>query len=221
MSALVSLNLQVRDTASRDVRDRMALVQNPRGLMAAAGGTIRRVLQDHFRAKNAKGNKQGWPSRGTWKRIANATQLTSVTANEAVVTVASPEFGMKLNGGTVTPKRGRALAIPANAEAYKAGSPRASGLDLVAVILGNTARGKVMGALVRPAQQEVSFRKTKKGGLKAHAGTLTPETVMYWLVPSAQIPRDPDALPPQQKLQSALDEAVRQWFATQTRRAAS
>lgn len=221
MSALVSINLQIRDTASRDLRDRMAVVQNPRGLMAAAGGTVRRVLQDHFRAKNAQGNKQGWPSRGTWKRIASATQLTSVTASEAVVTVAAPEFSLKLNGGTITPKRGKALAIPANAEAYKLGSPRASGLDLVAVILGNTARGKVMGALVRPAQQQVSFRKTKKGGLKAHAGKLTPETVMYWLVRSARVPRDNDALPSQQKLQATLDDTVRQWFAQQTRRAAS
>ena len=38
--------------------------------------------------------------------------------------IASPEFAHKVRGGTITPKRGKFLALPLRAEAYAAGSPR-------------------------------------------------------------------------------------------------
>lgn len=201
MSAFLSV--RVSDRATSGLRQRAKALGDGRALMASCAGEVRRTLQDHFAARDAEGNQQGWPSRHFWRDIRRATKITSISANSATVTVADARLNLKIHGGTVTPKRGRMLAIPATAEAYRAGSPREGGMSLVVEVLGRLASGKMGVALVRPEQQAVKFKKTKSG-VKAVAGKLTFAEVMYWLVPSANVPRDPGAVPTQGQIDAAV-----------------
>lgn len=173
-------------------------LDDPRPLMAALGKRLEIELRAHFAQRDAEPNKQGWPSRHFWARqVRRFTALTEVTPRRAVVTIAAPEFAFKLTGGTLTPKRARSLAIPANAEAYKAGSPREADVDQLDYIPIN--KGNLAGLLVRRLQ--TILKKTRKG----LTGKMVGGDVWYYCVRRANIPRDPRALPDEAALDAALE----------------
>jgi len=98
---------------------------NTRPLVAKLGKTLEVRLRAHFLERDREGNRRGWPRKHFWNReVRQNTALVAVSESTAVVAVASPAFAHKLEGGTLRPKRGRALAIPLTAEAYAKGSPR-------------------------------------------------------------------------------------------------
>jgi len=112
------------------------------------------------------------------------TALIEVTPTTAVVGISSPAIAFKITGGTIRPKRGRMLAIPATATAYAKGSPKA----------GRWAEGELF--MVKPAGKP-PFLATQNGDdIEAQ----------YWLVPSVTQAPDPNALPSEQALEQALRE---------------
>lgn len=157
-------------------------LDNTRPVMAAMGKALEQELIATFRDYNqSKPNKMGWPRSNFWnRRVARKTALTSVTQSEAVVTVASPELIHRIEGGTVTPKRGKTLAIPPNGQAYKLGGPRASGRDFQFLLL---AQGNLVGALLKPEQYRTKDRQMIGG------------EVMYWLVRKVTHKPDPSLDP--------------------------
>jgi hypothetical protein len=158
-----------------------------RGLYAALGGRLESVVRRHFIARNGEGNAKGWPSRQFWvKEGANKTALSEVTDHSATVSIASPAIAHKLEGGTISAKRKKYLAIPATPRAYALGSPGE----------GRWGAGELF--LVRPKGKN-PFLATKQG-----AG-IEPQ---YWLVKSVTQAADPRTLPAEATLAAELrDEA--------------
>jgi hypothetical protein len=144
---------------------------NTRPVMAAAASAMRKDMQEHYR--NQPANKRGWPTRRFWqKEGASRTHIAEVTATKARVSVDSPAMAHKLTGGTIRPKRGRALALPVRAEAYRAGSPREGGIKDLVIL-------------------------KKKRAKKVWLGTVKDKvvTIYYRLVPQVTQRPDPRAFP--------------------------
>lgn len=159
-----------------------------RPFFGALGKRLETELQKHFKEKGQVPNKRGWPSQHFWdRRIRNATSLTSFTDREATVTVADPAFAVRVYGGTIRPKEKKFLAIPLLAAA--AGKQPSSGL--------------IKGLFVERWSDGSLFLAQKSGEGK-EAGLI----YFYRLVRQVTVPKDPTALPPEEKVHSALvDEA--------------
>lgn len=141
------LKIQAIDLMTPEHQRILRAMVRTRPVMAAAASAMRKDMQEHYR--NQASNKRGWPSRRFWQREgASRTHIAEVTDTRARVAVDSPAMAHKFFGGTVTPKRGRALAIPVRPEAYRAGSPREGAFpDLV--LLRRKRGGKAWLGTVR------------------------------------------------------------------------
>ena len=133
-----------------------------------------RTRQKHFKALDKRPNKRGWRRLGFWRGIAAATSFLSADEKGATVSISGvegPKFAAKVFGATVKPKGGKKfLAIPAI-----------------------EARYGVMPSTL--PEGELEFKRTRKGGLLGKIRADGSMTVHYWLVKSATIPRDANALP--------------------------
>lgn len=199
------LEIKVHDTVTSELNRIAKVVGNPRKVLAACGKELEIGLRDHFATLEARGNKKGWQSKHFWNRqVAQHTALTSVTNTEAVVTVDSPEYVHKITGGTIVPKRGRALALPANEQAYAAGSPRELGSDFLQYV-PIKANSNLIGFLKERSHSDLES-KQQRGG-----------RVWYWLLKKVTHRPDPNARPNMPKLslrlrhraQAVLDNALR------------
>jgi hypothetical protein len=105
-------------------------------------------------------------------------------ASTATLNIASPAYAHKVHGGTIVPKRGKALTIPKSATAYARGSPRVAGLPLVFI---PDLSHKIIGWLVEHEMYSLKgrLRNAKRLG-----------TIHYLLVPSVDQAADPQAEPP-------------------------
>lgn len=146
-----------------------------------------RTLQWHFKALDKRPNKRGWRRLGFWRGIAQATSFLSADENGATVSISGvegPKFATKVFGARITPKGGKKfLAIPAI-----------------------EARYGVMPSTL--PQDELEFRRTRKGGLLGKIRADGSMTVHYWLVRSANIPRDADALPASETVRADAEKSI-------------
>lgn len=180
-----------------DARARALLARLPsafgRRLWGAVGKRVEVTVRRHFLSLNARPNQKGWPKKGFWKKEGyDKTALTAVTDRGATVSIASPAIAHKLDGGKVTAKRVRMLAIPATAKAYKRGSP-------------GEGRWKRKELFIVKPRSGAWFLATRKG--KGKRATIEPQ---YWLKKSVTHEPDPDTLPSQDELnEAARREAIR------------
>lgn len=190
---MLSINITAPDLGP-EINRLQRMPSEPRRIMNAAGKQLEGDLRDHFQARNQEPNKQGFPRKNFWAGIANKTLFSSMSlsGDEAVVTVSDPAINQKVYGGTITPKRGRALAIPLIGEAYKAGSPRALQNNFLRLLV--TKAGKAF--LVE--------RETTKGKSMSFAGRF-----WYQLVPKVTQAPDPRALPEPSYLEGSVLAAIR------------
>jgi hypothetical protein len=186
---MLHLDLQISDGIGPHLQKTLAALQNTRPLMQRIGETLTRYILAHFTERDAQPNVKGWPKRHFWSTEGiRKTALTRVDESMAEVSIASPAIAHKLTGGVVTPKRGRALAIPATAEAYKAIKPSAMAEDRLEFIPLNL--GGLVGMLVE--RQHDTLRKTKKG---FRQGETRGGNVWFWLMAKVTHKPDPNALP--------------------------
>lgn len=201
--------ITIRDQASSALQRLAAsLSAGPRRtLMAAVGGRVRRRLQRHFRAREMSGEskraRKGWRSKHFWAGVERATAVTQISSNSVTVSIASPALSQKIHGGTITPKRGRYLAIPLRAEAYAKGSPREWDLQatrsenrLVAI---RSRRGSLFLAQVGDGYQAGAL-----GGRGIRA--------QYLLVRSVTQRPDPAAMPSDAALIAEVDAAAEDYI---------
>jgi hypothetical protein len=163
---------------------------NPARIMQVAGKRMEVEMRKHFQDLDKRPNKRGWPSRHFWRRISRSTALGLVTADSATVAVTDPAYQAKIHGATITPKRGKFLALPATAAAYAAGSPREGG-----------APDLTFDRQINPATGHMQFCLSVKSGNAA-------STVWYWLARRTQVPADPDALPDERHLKFAILDSI-------------
>jgi hypothetical protein len=169
-----------------------------RPLMALLGKSLEVQLRAHFLSRDGEGNKRGWPSKHFWNtEVRGNTALRDVTESRATVAIASPAFAHKVEGGTITAKRSRFLAIPMTAEAYRAGSPREAGMT---------------GLFHVPGTQ---FLARNRGRGKSAA-----LEIQYMLVASVTQARDPRALPSMEDVGRRLAGEAVQWIEGKMRKTA-
>lgn len=198
------------DTITPELRRIAAQMSNTRPLMAACGKQMEADLRGHFKERDARPNRYGWPKKHFWARIRRATSLQDVTNEKAAVTIGDPAFTQKVYGGTIYPKRGKALTIPNNSEAYKKGSPREwddQELDFIPL-----HDGGLIGMLVKTLRTLVRY--TKKG---IRAGKGVGGEIMYWLVARAKQEPDREAWPRREKLEASVLARARAMLARMPR----
>lgn len=187
-----ALEVTIEDGATPALQRLMARVTRRGDLMEDAGQAVVTLLHQHFRKRNAEGNKKGWPRKNFWSRdVADHTALDSVTNDQATIKIASKPFRQKFYGGTITPASGKFLAIPLTARAYADGRPRNwRGGELKVVRFPS-------GALV--LREVSSSLKSRASGGEAQ----------YLLVKRVRQERDPRALPSETMMVRAARIAVR------------
>lgn len=204
----------LKDTASPAIARLLGNLKNPRPVMEVMANAARRTVQDYFRARPP--NKLGWPSSGFWRRMAGATSVAEVTERDATIAISDPAIAQRVHGGTITPKRGRYLAIPAGAAAYAAGAPReGGGPSNLAFVYSRHPQGGWRPAL---AVREAVFKevgKPRKDGTRRTKLVHQVATVWYWLVRSATQAADPEALPPPELLQASCTSSALAFLGTQ------
>ena len=112
----------ITDLATPKLKAILAALQpaQRQAMLQRLGEELERQLKAHFLQREANTpNKQGFPRSHFWAKVSDKTALREVTANRAVVGIASAPFRQKLRGGTIRPGPGkRLLAIPTRAAAY-------------------------------------------------------------------------------------------------------
>lgn len=226
-----------------NTRAMVRMLLRPRGLVGAATGGVRRVVRQHFVTRDKEPNKMGWPNSGFFAREGvskTSFDRAAVTDTKGEVVVNSPAMAFRMRGGTITPKRGRYLAIPATAEAYRGGSPSSRDASKTAFefALRQHPDGGLRPALVRSLTgsqaaerrgltDAVVFARNQrmsKDELKAERKLAALKRkqdanregqvgrVEYWLVRRARIPADPRILPPPMILELEALEAARSFI---------
>lgn len=155
----------------------IGLTQRPRSILQAAARSVRRDLQRHFRQRDRQANALGGRRTHWWARVAQSTQIASVTDQQAVVSISEPGIGMKVTGGVIRPVEAKALTIPLHPEAY---GRRAKTVEMVTGL-------------------PLWRYRPKKGGPTFLAQTLNDDQIriMYVLKSMARVKADPNALPDQ------------------------
>jgi hypothetical protein len=204
------MDFQVTDGITPELNLLAKDIGDSRVIVAACAKRLEKELRDHFAMLDSKPNSMGWPKRHFWNRqVRSRIAISSITSTTATVTIASPELVHRIQGGTIRPKRGKTLAIPANAAAYKAGSPREANVDQLDYI--PLHQGNLVGALIRRFQSII--KKTKKGT----TGKMVGGDVWYWLVRSVTTKPHPEDLPSDFILSTAIGEEARKVIARKLR----
>lgn len=204
------MDFQVTDGITPELNLLAKNIGDSRVIVAACAKRLEKELRDHFAALDKKPNSMGWPKRHFWNRqVRSRIALTNISSTSATVSIASPELVHRIQGGTIRPKRGKTLAIPANAEAYKAGSPREASVDQLDYI--PLHQGNLVGALIRRFQSII--KKTKKGT----TGKMIGGDVWYWLVRSVNTKPHPEELPDNAILSTAIADEARKVIARKLR----
>jgi hypothetical protein len=200
------IQLRFRDRLPPDLNQMLSDLRSPEPMQAAGQGVVA-LLREHFReAERTRPNRRGWPRQHFWAQFARRVSLGPTTPARAIVQIQDPQGALrhKIDGGTITPKRGRALAIPLTAEAYKKGAQ----------------------ARIRDAFPEAFVMRTKKGAWIVRAKFQTRGTgrrkkgiqgqrleFLFKLVPRVTHSADPRALPDESAIAAAAIGAVEGWFA--------
>lgn len=181
----MQFKITVKDTAVRNIESVQAKLANGQALMANIGKGFEIALQRHFRALNKRPNKRGWRKTNFWSGIAKSTTFVSATNDTATVAIQEGrKFAAKVFGATIRPTGGRKfLAIPA-IEARYGVSP--SSLD----------------------KNELTFRKTRRGGLLGKIRADGSFEVHYFLVRSANTPAQADALPSKAEINASINRSI-------------
>lgn len=184
------ITLRIESAAfERSMRGLLQTSKRPRSLLQAAARSVRRAVIRHFRARDKQGNTLGGRRTHWWARVARSTHLGSVTDRQAIISISEPGIGLKVYGGTVTPKVARALTIPIHPEAY----------------------GRRAGTIEAMTGMQVWRFTPRKGGPTFLARSLGDDTIrlLYVLKRSATHRPDPNALPPAAAMAGAAISAAK------------
>lgn len=115
----------VRDELRGDLERFKAAGRSTLPLLQAGAKAVQVEISEHLRELQNRGNARGWPSRKFFAGGADSVErrvgVAEMTPSEARVVVADPRFLHRIEGGPITPKRRKRLAIPLTAAAYAAG----------------------------------------------------------------------------------------------------
>jgi hypothetical protein len=186
MSA-IAINIDVQTTLPAEMAAKAAQLA-PATLHREIAAPLARFTKSHLLKVNAdRPNLLGGRRTNFYAGAARSTTWQA-DANAATITIEHQGFAQRLHGGKISARPGKALAIPADAEAYGR-SPREFN-NLRLVVFGQTGRA----ALVTARATNITVGKR---GVKAKSSSI--ERVLYWLVKSVTQRADRSVLPTDQE----------------------
>ena len=187
-----SLSIEITDKAT-SVLENFKEELESESVRHAAAGSAKRVFQAHFQALEAsRPNQHNWPRQHFY---ASAARSVKDTVDEDGITIAIHKNGIaqRYFGGDIKPVNGKALAIPACAEAYGKRARAFNFLELV------WPKGESVGMLVERQRTTFKIRKDRRKGKEGQ--TILKEDkklggkIFFWLVSSVHQYADPSVLP--------------------------
>ncbi len=154
------MNVHLYDGITPELNRLAGRLRNTQGLMRVMGGELRAVHQEHFRGRN----------QSIYRRIAQATQLSSVTQTEAVVSVGGTEGPIllhKIKGGIVRAKTVSKLAIPSRNNRRKGIWPREYPADKLVPLFGRNGVYALADARAVETAKASLKRTRKRQGVDA------------------------------------------------------
>lgn len=180
----MALDVQITDKATPALRALLLQLSGRRG-HAILGQSIRILVREHLRAKEAQPNKQGWPKTHYYSRARERVTFEA-SEDDATVTVAIEGFRQRYHGGRITPVNRRALTIPAAPEAYgKVAGEFGGNLEFYPFY-----RGRIVGLLVGAPDSALAGK------------------VLYRLVTSVNQAPDPSVIPTDAEMLTAAEAAL-------------
>lgn len=197
-----------RDTITPELKHIMREVKSPLPLYQAGAKAVQVELTKHLRALEARGNKRGWPSKkffaGGPDSVEKRVGVASISNSGAEITIADPRFVHRIEGGTVTPKRRKLLAIPLTAEAYRLSGTGSLRESMPGLKVWRFPRGLFL-------VKETEERRTKSGKVtKGKGGGISRMRVLplFKLVRSVTHSPKPDEMPKAAELGAAAGRAM-------------
>lgn len=181
------------------------------GAFAVAGHSLEEAWRDYYRKRGGV----FWPRLGKGGAVPGGGQAPARTWGQTITGrriavhvegVWAAILGHKIKGGVIEARTGKNLAIPANAEARKKGSPRNFKGDFLRFVRFGPNGPK---ALVK------AEKKNGRKGKRAKPGQAKPRKkpeVWYWLKASVTQKADPGALLPMGDLSRAVATAVNDYL---------
>lgn len=155
----------------------------------AIGAAMLNVVRTHFDRRAQEPNKMGAPSTGFWSRISNGCS-SAATDNEAVVTIPAPIL-QKVNGGWIRPVNGQAIAFPISPLSY-----------------GKSARGMRDGGGTKYIPIKSKKNPDVVGVIRSIDGQKVLGEALFLVMKRVYQPKDPNALPPMEKIAKAAIAAA-------------
>jgi hypothetical protein len=184
-----------KDTITPELSRIMREVKRPRSLYAAGAKAVQKGIVAHLQDLQSRGNAKGWPEKkffsGGPDSVRKRVGISALSDAGAVVTIADPRFVHRIEGGTVTPKRAKSLAIPLTAEAYAASGKGTLREAMPGLVLIKTSKGAF---LAMPTDNRGKGRDQLR--------------IMFKLVPSVTHRPHPDEMPDTEKLSEAARGAM-------------
>lgn len=188
-----------QDTITPELERLIREAKRPRVLFQAAGKAVQVEISAHLKRLQARGNAKGWPPQhffsGRPTSVEKNVGISYLSDKQVVVSIADPRFVHRIEGGTVTAKRKKNLAIPLTAQANAAagrGSIRESMPGLVLI--------KTKDAVLLCIQE-----RAKRGSAKGTIKSIIPAFV---LVKKVTHRPHPNEMPDRVKLGLAARNAM-------------
>lgn len=186
--------------------ERVKTAAQAQGIALVAARAVGGLVKEHLYGLDAQRHRFG----NHFYRQAGDSVTALADQRGAIVSVTHLGFRQRFYGGTIRPKNGTYLTIPAAPEAHGKRAREFNDLDFA--VVENPETGALQPALVRRAQTAIKFRRVKTAeGVRLKAkpvATLMPE-VMFWLTRSVTQAADPSVLPYSEHMQARALEAAR------------
>jgi len=185
-------SLVVRDTATPELQRLARKVRDKRGLLRVLGRTLANELKDHYRHKDrTEPNRLGGQRTHYWREVADSVHAGNPSRDSIAVNIGHPTISQKVYGGTIYPKRAKALTIPMHPDGHGRHASEVPG-DLF-VYRDDAGKGYLARA--------------ENGGLE----------IIYALRSSVTQDPDPTALPDLKKIGVKFERIARDFLRRETR----
>lgn len=131
MSASLSIN--IRDNATPALEAKLAQL-DPQRLRPILAPGLTVFVQRHLLGNGP--NKRGWPTTHFWADAARGTSWTGSQGDGFVITINKVGVRQRYYGGTITPVKAKALAIPISPVSYGHVPADFPGLFLISLLQG-------------------------------------------------------------------------------------
>lgn len=183
----IGLSIDLRDKVTDTLIAAHAELQRPEALLLPVARQGANLLRRHYRKLEMNApNKLGGPRQHWWRQVGESVHNpVLVSPSMASIEITQPGVALRLHGGTVNAKPGKALAVPINRMSY-----------------GIWARD---WGSQHPDRPLFKIKGPRGVYLAAKAGEGSSRLlVLYKLLRQVEIPPDSRVLPPAQEFQASL-----------------